>query len=361
MKALDLFAGMGGASLGLEQAGFEVEAVEFDPKAVEIHKHVCNGDVRQADIADLSPNLFERPDLLWASPPCQPFSQAGLRKGLEDPRSALLFEVPRWVKALRPGVVICEQVRAALPWWKEFAKEFDDLGYHTWTGLVHAEQFGVPQTRTRAILLASLHGPVSEPAPTHRRYHSRVPHMRPDDEHLLDYVTMADVLDVDENDRIGFPRRNDLGDDGYRDRDLRPGSDPAFTVTSKGRSWSVNTGRDWKKGEDRSTAQQRGGEYPAPTLTVESTHNWKLTGRQSNATERHDQAPAPTITAGHDVSQWSVKDRLITVEDGLALQGFPKGCLEGVTITKTAAFKAIGNAVPPPLAQALATHMEGGA
>ena len=359
MRALDLFCGMGGASLGLEQAGYSVVGLENDAKAVELHNHICEGQAGLLNIADIEPRMFKTPDLLWASPPCQPFSQAGLRKGMEDPRAALIFEVPRWVRALKPRVVICEQVRAALPWWEEFATEFQALGYQTWTGLVSTEQFGVPQTRVRAVMLASLDHEVGAPQPTHRKFHSRAPHVRPGDEHLLPYVSMADVIDIDETDRVGFPRRDDLGSDGYRDRDMRPGSDPAFTVTSKGRSWSVNTGRDWKPGEDRSTAQQRDAEHPAPALTSNSTKGWQLSGRQSKATERDDDQPAPTITAGHDVTQWSVKDRLITVEDGLTLQGFPRDCLEGVKITKTAAFKAIGNAVPPPLARALATHMEG--
>ena len=357
MRALDLFCGMGGASLGLEQAGFEVTGFEFDAKAAELHRHVCEGSVGEYDIATLDPTRMEVPDLLWMSPPCQPFSQAGLRKGLDDPRAHLIFEVPRWVKAMRPRMVICEQVKLALHWWEAFAEEFQALGYHTWVGVVNSEQFGVPQTRQRAILLASLDGPVSAPQPTHRKYHTRAPHTRPGDEHLLPYVTMADVIDVDAEDRIGFGRKDDKGGDGLRERDFRPGDEPAFTVTSKGRSWSVNTGRDWKPGGDRSTAQTRDMDLPAPALTSNSSKGWQLTGRQSNATTRDHDQPAPTITAGKDVTQWSLKQRLITVADGLALQGFPRDCLDGATVTKTAAFKAIGNAVPVQLAEALARHL----
>jgi DNA (cytosine-5)-methyltransferase 1 len=363
-NALDLFSGMGGASLGLERAGFHVTGVEYDEKACELHDHVCAGPIVQGDIAEMNPQHWSHFnfELLWASPPCQPFSQAGLRKGMEDPRAHLIFEVPRWVHTLRPRYVICEQVRAALPWWESFAADFEQHGYHTWTGLVSAEQFGVPQTRVRAIMLASLDGPVSEPEPTHHKFYSRPPHIRPKlgEEHLLPYVTMADVIDIDEDDLVGFPRRDDQGGDGYRDRDMRPGSDPAFTVTSKGRSWQVNTGRDWKPGSDRSTAQTRGADHPAPTVTVCSTSAWQLQGRQSKATVRHDGQPAPTITAGHDVSQWTLKQRLISVQDGLVLQGFPRDCLDGIDITKTAAFRAVGNAVPPPLATAMAQHLKGG-
>ena len=358
MRALDLFAGMGGASLGLEAAGFDVVGIEFDGQAADLHDIVCDGPVIRADVSRINPLSQPVPDLLWMSPPCQPFSQAGLRQGMLDPRAHLIFEVPRWVSYLRPRYVICEQVKQALHWWEAFAAEFEGLGYHTWTGVLNAEQFGVPQTRQRAVLLASLDGPIGPPEPTHRKYHTRKPHLRPGDEHLPRYVSMADVIDIDDDDRVGFGRKDDLGGDGLRERDFRPATEPAFTVTSKGRSWSVNTGRDWKKGSDRSTAQTRDSEHPAPALTSNSSKGWQLSGRQSKATTREHDQPAPTITAGHDVTQWKVEQRLITVGDGLALQTFPRGCLDIADVTKTAAFKAIGNAVPPKLAEVLAIHIK---
>jgi len=336
MKALDLFCGMGGATLGMKWAGFDVLGVEFDAKAVELHEHVCGpGSTMRADIASMRQADMERPHLLWASPPCQPFSQAGLRRGLADPRGHLIFEVPRWVRVLRPRFVICEQVRAALPWWEGFAEEFEALGYHCWTGLVSAEQFGVPQTRVRAVLLASLDGPVEEPRPTHRKFWRNPPHVRDGDEHLPKWVSMAEALDgvVGAEDLVGFARRDDLGTSphGYRERDLRPGSEPALTLTSKGRSWTVNTGLDWKKGEDRSKAQKR-------SVTTLSGTQWILEGRQSK-----------------------LDGEKLTVADGLALQSFPPDCLDGMKVTRTAAFKAIGNAVPPLLALRLAEQLTRGA
>lgn len=363
MRALDLFCGMGGASLGMQAAGLEVQGIEFDPVACEMHRHVCPGDVIQGDIAAMHPDGFLRPGLLWASPPCQPFSQAGLRKGFEDHRAHLIFEVPRWVRVLMPRFVVCEQVKAALPWWEVFAERMEGWGYSTWTGLLHSEQYGVPQTRTRAFLLASLDGTASPPPPTHRRYHTRSPHLRPGDEHLPRFVSMADVIDIEHDDLVGFARRADSAEaiNGYRRRDFREGADPAFTMTSKGRSWSVNTGRDWKPGEDRSTAQQRDADYPAPTVTGDSgPQKWMLSGRQSKATMRADGEPAPTITAGHDVSQWKLGARLLTARDGLVLQSFPADCLDGMAVTKTAAFKAIGNAVPPLMAKAIVEHLTKG-
>ena len=360
MKALDLFAGIGGASLGLERAGFEVTAVEFDAAAAEMHRHVCSGEVIEADVAAIQLWSMRRPDLLWASPPCQPFSQAGLRRGMDDPRAHLLFQVPRYVKALVPRFVICEQVKAALPWWEAFAAEFEQLGYATWTGKLRSDQFGVPQTRERAFLLASLDGSVTPPTPTHRKFHSRAPHSRPDDKHLLPWVSMAEALGWGLNARPSFTVTGGGAETG--------GAEPfgmaarsAMTAAREEGDWVVNTGRDWKPGGDRSTAQKRDLDHPAPTVTVDSGPSmWWLEGRQSNATARAGDQPAPTITAGHDVSQWTIQRQLLTPEDALALQSFPPDCLDGADVARTAKFKGIGNAVPPLWAEAIARHLTKG-
>jgi DNA (cytosine-5)-methyltransferase 1 len=329
MKALDLFCGMGGASLGLKWAGVDVVGVEFDETAARLHEHVCGeGTTVVGDIAALDPADFGPVDVLWASPPCQPFSHAGLKLGMDDPRAHLIFEVPRWVEVLRPRVVVCEQVKAVLPWWEAFAETLGGFGYQTWTGKLRSEQFGVPQTRERAFLLARLGSvPVVPPAPTHRKYHSRAPHLRPADEHLPCWVSMGEALDV--TGRIGFPRRDDLGGDGYRERHMRPADEPALTMTSKGRSWVVDTRCDSRPGVG--AVQVRSSEHPSTSFTTKSGMQW-VTSRP---------------------------DRKITVRDGLVIQSFPPDVLDGVTTTKTAAFKAIGNAVPPLWAHKIIEHMMG--
>lgn len=158
-------------------------------------------------------------DLLIASPPCQTFSLAGHgagRRALDevleaiytgayrepqllkefgerhDERTALVLTPLAHVHRDRPRLVAMEQVPTVLPVWEATASAMRELGYHTWTGVLHAEQYGVPQTRKRAILMASLDGPVFPPQPTHSRYYSRTPGKL--DPGVLPWVSMAQAL-----------------------------------------------------------------------------------------------------------------------------------------------------------------------
>jgi DNA (cytosine-5)-methyltransferase 1 len=106
---------------------------------------------------------------LIASPPCQDFSLAyqGRRPGLAGARGALVHEVMRWAVASRPEWVACEQVPPVAPIWRLFAGRLAELGYRVWCGVLDAADYGAPQHRRRAFLLAA-RWPVGAPPPTHR-------------------------------------------------------------------------------------------------------------------------------------------------------------------------------------------------
>lgn len=155
---------------------------------------------------------------------------------------------------------------------------------------------------------------------------------------------------------VGFPRRDDRGDSpsGYRERDWRGEGEPAFAVTEKARSWVVNTGRDWKEGEDRSEAQRIPLSEPAPALVA--TGRWFLERPATTvAGDTRIQPPGHKQNASDPPGRFDGRagERAIrvTVEDALALQSFPRGYpLQG---SKTAQFTQVGNAIPPLLAAAL--------
>ncbi len=148
--------------------------------------------------------------------------------------------------ALRPRWVALEQVPGVLELWSLFAGLLAGHGYDATAGVLSAERYGVPQTRKRAYLVASLDGPAELPVPTHRSYNPR----RPDEvcegeEGLLPWVSMADALDWS-RDAVTFT--NNQTNSGSRPQGLvRPVTCPARTIDSASGSWTVE--RTEKSGE----------------------------------------------------------------------------------------------------------------
>lgn len=190
---IELFAGAGGASLGLRRAGFRsVLAAEWDADACETHRRADFGPVWEGDVRDLDAelDLIEPPTMLWASPPCQAFSSAGRRRGAMDDRNGWPWTLDiidkMEVKGVKPTWVICENVpglsfhRGDCPrdedadpfecpgcYWErwivpEFAKRYAWHGYRT----LDAADFGVPQRRNRVFLVCGPQ-PIEWPTPTH--------------------------------------------------------------------------------------------------------------------------------------------------------------------------------------------------
>lgn len=263
-RVVEGFAGPGGWSQALRDLELEAEGYEVDPGACETaraagHKREL-ADVSGVDLAGM------RAWGLIMSPPCPSFSGAGLklgrrdlprigahiahvaalgrwvdypRDGWSDPRSPLVLEPLRWAMALEPEWIALEQVPEVLEVWRVLGWALEQVGgYKVAAGVVSAEQYGVPQTRRRALLTARRGAPASLPRPTHAAFGA-------DPSPVPRTVSMADALPGwHPEDRIGFPRRADRGErltiDGahYRARDLRTGTQPAFTITEKARSWT---------------------------------------------------------------------------------------------------------------------------
>lgn len=113
MKALDLFCGAGGAGLAMRQIGFQVTGIDCDPDAVAIYRQAV-GDAILADVRNLDPRRFGPINLLWASPPCQPWSEARRAQRrlskFDHPDGKLLLEPVRWAQELVPDWTIVENV-----------------------------------------------------------------------------------------------------------------------------------------------------------------------------------------------------------------------------------------------------------
>lgn len=164
---VDLFAGAGGWDAGARMADLpDPLGVEIDNAAVDT-RAVNNLATVHQSVTDLDPRDFADAEGLIASPPCPDFSVAGNGSGLDGETGWLTDTVVEWVETIRPRWVAMEQVPPALLLWKKHANRYRQLCYSTWCGVLNSADYGVPQTRRRAILLASLDGPALPPEPTH--------------------------------------------------------------------------------------------------------------------------------------------------------------------------------------------------
>jgi DNA (cytosine-5)-methyltransferase 1 len=167
-KAIDLFSGCGGLTLGLTQAGFRVVgAVENDPLAVETYKAnhkrviIWEQDIRKLSGAEVMRRLKIRPgqlDLLAGCPPCQGFSTMTTLNGRigQNEQNDLVFEFLRFVRVMRPKTVMLENVPklAGNRRFKTLHAELQRLGYEVNYSVLNAANYGVPQRRRRLILVA---------------------------------------------------------------------------------------------------------------------------------------------------------------------------------------------------------------
>ncbi|MBN3933031.1 DNA cytosine methyltransferase [Streptomyces verrucosisporus] len=405
---LDLFAGPGGWSHALTVFGARDIGLEWDAWACKTRAAAGQLTIR-TDVA-LYPTwpFTSRTTGLIASPPCQAWSMAGKRLGLvdqplvhqavadlaagrdtraqlltacRDERSLLAAEPMRYLHALNcagePEWAAMEEVPDVLLLWKQYAAVLRRWGFSVWTGILNAADYGVPQTRRRAILLASRVRTAQPPAPTHARVAEPESLFGPG---RARWVSMAQALGWGATDRPvptvcagggpgggpePFPSgsRKTLSD--ARDRGTwtpRPGETVPASLRDKA-GWAARHG----------TRENRPADGPALAFTAEA-HRWSWSLRsnnQANATVRPLSEPAGTLFFGHRANEctWVAEPRggppqdaeppepiRITAREAGILQTFPADYPWAGT--KGQRFSQIGNAVPPLLAaHLLAPHL----
>lgn len=346
---LDLFSGGGGGwclaarSLGLPSVGIEIDGPACGTRAV-----VGLPTIR-ADVSTYPAEVFAgKVEGICGGPPCQSFSSAGKGKGLADPRGQMVYEPMRYVRAVRPRWMALEQVPEVLGYWRWIARELATMGYSTWAGILNAADYGVPQIRKRAILLASLDRQAVPPAPTHSRHG----HADMLGYGLSRWVTMAEGL-------------------GWEDRD----------------GWSYITGTNTGTGDGKPGRRyQRSVNRPAATIDTKAARtNWKLLspGRSYTAKPRvadPTAEPAPTVALGHNASSWCWERPATTVqadpriaapghhehtrdETSIPVEPWELGVLQGFPADHPwqppRVSAQIGNAIPPPLALACLSAVTG--
>src|SRR5215208_204387 len=161
---VELCAGGGGAALGLEQAGFSHAAlIDNDPHAcATLRSNRPYWNVIEADMRRFDATYWRGVDLLSGGLPCPPFSIAGKQLGADDDRD-MFPSMLRIVKEVQPRAVLIENVRGILaarfaPFRAQVDEAFDKMGFDAYWAGFNAVDFGVPQTRFRAFLVALRRG-----------------------------------------------------------------------------------------------------------------------------------------------------------------------------------------------------------
>lgn len=170
MKFLDLFAGIGGFRLGMEMAGHEcVGYVEIDKFARKSYETMYDtrGEWTAYDITKVADDdirhLRGHVDVICAGFPCQAFSIAGKRKGFEDTRGTLFFEIARFANIIQPRYLFLENVKGLLNHdngntFETILRVLDELGYDAEWDVLNSKDFGVPQNRERVFIIGHFRG-----------------------------------------------------------------------------------------------------------------------------------------------------------------------------------------------------------
>jgi len=171
LRFLDLFSGIGGFRLGMEQAGHEcVGYVEWDKFARKSYESIYEtegewtaNDIRNVTNEDLEHLRRRGVDCICGGFPCQSFSVAGKRGGFEDTRGTMFFEIARFAKKIKPRLLLLENVKGLLSHsggqtFGTILNTLDELGYDCEWQMLNSKDFGVPQNRERVFIIGHLRG-----------------------------------------------------------------------------------------------------------------------------------------------------------------------------------------------------------
>lgn len=298
---VSLFSGAGGMDIGFQRAGFKVIfANDFDPKAVETYKKNIGAHIIGGDIGAIPDGKFPSADIVVGGFPCQGFSQANTGRHVADPRNQLYRQYLRVLKLVKPKYFVAENVRGLLTLdggsvFEKIKAGFEACGYDCTHSVLNAADFGAPQLRQRVFIVGTRRDvaetPSFPPVPTHGGQTSL---------NKLPWISVSRALRC-----LPLPHP----------------------------------------------------ESPIPNHQKYSSFKLKFNGYLGNRRIDPDK-PAPTVTARGDskggvvVLHHPSNRRRMSVRELATIQGFPIAF--EFCGNQSDAYRQIGNAVPPPLAEAVA-------
>lgn len=339
---IDLFAGVGGLSLGFEQAGFHIVlANEYDDEIAAAYRKnhrktkMVVGDITALNLEDTFGAFAGKIDVIIGGPPCQGFSQKGQRKTIHDERNFLFKYYVKVVELVRPKYFVMENVPNLLTaekgyFQKEIVDLFNEMGYSLNAGILNAADYGVPQNRRRAVIIGKRDGEaLALPTKTEER------------------VTIWDA--------IGDLAYLESGEGQEEQQYVNlPASDYAKSL--RGDMCVLHNHVATKHSK---LALERLALIP-PNCGKEVLPNEHLTKSIYSGTWSRmiKDDISVTITTRFDTPSSGrfthpYLNRAITVREAARIQSFPDSFV--FTGTKSSQMKQVGNAVPPRLANAIAT------
>jgi DNA (cytosine-5)-methyltransferase 1 len=334
---VDLFCGCGGLSVGMELAGLNcVLGVDFDKDAIASFKeNHPNSNAFHGDISNLTTKRLKeltegkKIDVVVGGPPCQGFSTVGKGQAGDD-RNFLFREFVRIVKVLNPKVVLFENVTGMLAKKNELVvkrvfKEFEKLGYHMDARVLSADEYGVPETRRRTILVGSKSGAPIFPVITHG------------DRGALKTATVKEAF-------------RDLKAEDGKLYNHDPSTAQVKNELDRKRLAHIPEGKGVRYQRDEESYLPKRLRYDVDWETISENRF-----RQMKLQRLDRSKPSPTILTSRTSYYHPVEDRYLTVREAAAIQSFPNSFKFSGSLTSQ--FKQIGNAVPPLLAFALSSSI----
>lgn len=325
-----MFSGCGGMDLGFKQAGYKIVwANDNDKNAISTYQ-VNLGEIDDRSITDISSNEVPDGDIVVGGFPCQPFSNAGNRDGVEDHRGNLFFDCLRIIREKKPKAFVLENVKGLLSSYtkhglpiiefikSELSNVSKDFGYNTTYKLLNASDYGVPQNRQR-VFIVGIRNDLNK--------QFIFPDAIPKNNLELKWV-------------IGLPR----GSKNNEHWELSPQQKEMIPYIKEGGSWKdipydLLTIRFRKIRDDMK-------KYHSPNFYRRFSRN-EIVG---------------TITASAQPENCGIihptENRRFTIREIARIQTFPED-FEFISSSITGMYKMIGNAVPPTMAKLIATQLKG--
>ena len=342
-KAVEIFAGGGGLAVGLRRARFStVAAIECEPHAAATFKanhpatEVICQDVQEIAGRDLLPLAGGQVDVLAACPPCQGFSSLTTKYHRQDSRNALVMEVGRMARELRPKAIMMENVPGLSGRGRSILDcligTLEASGYAVNWSVLQVADYGVPQSRRRLVLLAGRGFLIDMPSATHSRLGTGG---------LPKWKTVGETIE-------GMPKPV-----------------PFVEARSKGGAhlfnWHVVRRLSSENQERLRLAQPGGSRLDLPVEKRPPCHARRSAGFQNIYGRMQWDKPSPTITAGCTTLSKGrfghpEESRTISLREAALLQTFPKEYRFDTPYFERAC-EIVGNALPCTFAEAIACQV----